>query len=167
MTPATTASLFRYFLMISIMLFLALATGGYAQMGHGMMRGGHMMEGGGHMMGGHMMGTDRDSGKRNMMGGEVSDDHRRMMNGMMSATQDIAIMMRQMSVMMGNITDQDRDAMKARMHKMSSLMKDMASEMNTLSRMMLDGAVSDSDMRATQKRVMDLQERMRDIRSGN
>jgi hypothetical protein len=150
--------------LIIAFLIIVLATSGYSQMGHGMMRGGHMMEGGGHMMGGHMMKGDERGHEQGMMRGQISDEHRRVMNGMMSAMQDIAIMMRQMSVMMGDITSEGSNAMKSKMKEMSALLKDMAAEMNRISGMIGGGPVSDEDVRTMQKRVMDLQERIWEVR---
>lgn len=122
----------------------------FAQMGHGMMRDGHMMGQEGHMM------DDREGRRQN----EQMMQHRHMMNSMMGMTQDVAIMMRQMSVIMGNVSDPDSTVSKERMNRMSGLMKEMAASMNRISDMMAKGTASEEQVRIMQRRINDMREQM-------
>lgn len=152
-----------------IMLFSLIAlfpADSAAQTGHGMMRRGHMGENG------HMMG---DQGMMREKGFKQPDDaftqtqqptdemmmqHRHMMNGMMEATQDMAIMMRQMSVIMGNVSDRDSESRHQDMQTMSEMMRNMSREMNVMSDMMIRTAPSEEDIRAMKNRLISMQEQL-------
>lgn len=86
--------------------------------------------------------------------------HRHMMNSVMGMTQDMALMMRQMSVTMGNLTDTKSDRSRERINNLSALMKDMSSQMNRLSDMMRNETASDEEIRVMQMKISELQERM-------
>jgi hypothetical protein len=127
-------------------------------MGHGLMRGGHMMGDQG------MMGKQEMPGQQGKTQYNQSEQHRHMMNNVMGMTQDMAIMMRQMSVVMGNITDREGTMSRDRSNRMSALMKDMSAEMNRISDMMGKGTAADEEIRTMQKRMMELQERMWELK---
>jgi hypothetical protein len=124
-----------------------------AQMGHGMMRGGD-----------HMMGSQGIMEQQERRDDEQMTQHGHMMNNMMGMTQDMAIMMRQMSVIMGNITDPESSMSQDRINRMSVLMKDMSAEMDRISGLMQKGEVSQDEMRDMQRSLIKLQERMWELK---
>jgi hypothetical protein len=89
---------------------------------------------------------------------------RHMMNNMMGMTQDMAIMMRQMSVIMENIDEPGSSMSQERMGKMSMLMKDMSAEMDRISGLMQKGEASQDEMRDMQLSMIKLQERMWELK---
>lgn len=152
-------------LFISALIIGLSASTSHAQMGHGMMRGGHMDDQKDHMMESpdHMQLDDIFTRKQRTEN-EMSMHNRQMMNGMMGATQDLAIMMRQMSVMMGNITAADSKQDTNKMIKMSSMMKDMSMELNRISEMMEKGTTKPEDVKAMQDRMIKMQEQMWELK---
>jgi hypothetical protein len=137
---------------ITLLLLVIVAENSSAQMGHGMMRSGDMM-GKEHMMDQKEM-TDRG----HMM------QHNKMMGDMMGMSQDIAIMMRQMSVVMGNITDVESKMSQGRMQNMSRLMRAIAVEMNVISDIMGKGSATDEEISALQNRMAELQKQVGELR---
>ena len=157
-------------IIMTVFILGLLSADSMAQMGHGMMRGGHMTEQDGHMMDEKGMMGDKEHKqlhdiftRKQKPADEMPLHHRQMMNGMMGATQDLAIMMRQISVMMGNVTEMENKAIDQDMQRMSAMMKDMAMEMNMLSGMMGKGAVLPEELRAMQDRMIKMQEQMQDL----
>lgn len=145
-----------------LLLLLILISGltssySHAQMGHGMMREGHMM-GQGSMMRPQERKLQENEQEQQLM------QHRHMMNTMMGMTQDIAIMMRQMSVVMGTITDDASKMSRDRMQRMSILMKDMSAEMNRISDVMGKGSTSGEEIRVMQKKMLELQDQMWELK---
>lgn len=154
----------KHILIIAGLVVTLAASYAGAQMGHGMMRDGHKME-----QGGHMMGDQGMMGSGGMMGGQDRDEQgaeaerRHMMNSVMGMTQDIAIMMRQMSVMMGDVTD-TQGVSGDRISRMSAIMKEMSTEMNRISDLVGKGSASDEEIRTMQNRMIQLQEQMWELR---
>lgn len=135
-----------------------------AQMGHGMMRGGHMMDEEEMMSDKEYRQLDDILTRKQQSTDEMTIHHRQMINGMMGATQDIAIMMRQMSDMMGNITEIESEASNQDIKRMSAMMKDMAMEMNRISGLIGKGTATPEEVRAMQDKVIKMQEQMRELK---
>jgi hypothetical protein len=138
---------------IIFLVIMLLSSYSHAQMGHGMMRGGD-----------HMMGEQDMMGQQERRGDEQMMQDRHMMNNMMGMTQDMAIMMRQMSVIMENIDEPGSSMSQERMGKMSMLMKDMSAEMDRISGLMQKGEASQDEMRDMQLSMIKLQERMWELK---
>jgi methyl-accepting chemotaxis protein len=139
-------------------------TNAFTQMGHGMMRGGHMMGDQG------MMGEQDIKDQFEKMlpqrrsEGEFSTEHRHMMNNIMGMTQDIALMMRQLSVMMANVTDMDSNKSRDKVGRMSGMMKNMSAEMNRISDILGKGTASRQEIRDIQNSMLDMQEKMVELK---
>jgi hypothetical protein len=157
-------------IIIAILILGVTVEQSLAQMGHGMMRGGHMTEQDDHMKDENGMMGDKEYKqlddiftRKQKPTDEMSMHHRQMISGMMGAAQDMAIMMRQMSVMMGDITKMENKAGNQYTQRISAMMKDMAVEMNRISGMMGKGTATPEEVRAMQDRMIGMQEQMREL----
>ncbi len=155
----------RILFILALIIGLSASTS-HAQMGHGMMRGGHMDDQKDHMMESpdHMQLDDIFTRKQRTEN-EMSMHNRQVMNGMMGATQDMAIMMRQMSVMMGNVTDMKKMNYEQSMQRMSAIMKNMSMEMNRISVMMGKGTASAEELKAMQESIVTMREQVRKLKT--
>ena len=126
--------------------------------------------------GGNMMGDQGMMGKQDLKDqsgkmqpqrrseGELSTEHRHMMNSIMGMTQDIALMMRQLSVMMVNVTDMDSNKSRDIVGRMSGMMKNMSAEMNRITDILGKGTASRQEIRDIQNSMLDMQEKMMELR---
>ncbi|MBI5741775.1 MAG: hypothetical protein HZA16_13790 [Nitrospirae bacterium] len=110
--------------------------------------------------GGGMTGEQKQEGKMEQKG-EMTGHAETMSHEDMIA--NMTEIMNQMWGMMGEMSEMIKDMPKDRMHKMSSIIKDMCSEMNRLSGLMDSGKATEKDMDAMQERMNEMQERMSDM----
>jgi multidrug resistance efflux pump len=82
----------------------------------------------------------------------------------MGMTQDIALMMRQLSVMMANVTDMDSNKSRDKVGRMSGMMKNMSAEMNRISDILGKGTASRQEIRDIQNSMLDMQEKMVELK---
>jgi polyhydroxyalkanoate synthesis regulator phasin len=127
----------RKLIIIPLFILYFMATNGFAQMGHGMMR----EYGGGQGMMEHMM----------------------MHEGMMSREQtadSVADMTRQLSELMRDLSGKIESSQVEKLHGLGDIMKDMSDEMDTISRIVEKSAATDEEVKEIRERIAKTREKI-------
>jgi predicted nucleic acid-binding Zn-ribbon protein len=89
-------------------------------------------------------------------------DHAGMM-GHEQMVSNMTEMMNRLSGMMIDMSEMMKDMPKDKMHQVSSMMRDMCSEINRVSELMDAGTATDEEIKAVQNRIMELKKRMSEM----